>query len=812
MRHSFDQLDSPEKMNFIQSLRGKLFFFTLAVALAPLLILGAVSYIRSQAEMRRAVQVSVDQSSKILADDLENWLDSHMTFITFLAGDSRIRSLDTKQFVPVLDEGLEKYGTFEFLFVVGADGVTVYNSYDPEAKTGLKDLNDRAYVQEGLKGVATISDPVVSKTSGHTIIVIAAPIYDGNQQVSGIMAGGVLVETMNDLMTIAQIGDTGDAYLVNEKGIFLTPSRFEKALKEQGLIEVSTALELQAENEGIRRALAGEAGASEYDNPIRGQSVLGAYRPIRVANTHWALLVEQDTAEAYVSAFDLGRQMALIALGCALLAGLASLFVSGNIARPILGISRAAQQIAGGDIRQIISHRSQDEIGLLAEAFRTLIGYMNEMAEAAQQISAGDLRIRVSARSEKDLLGMAFEQMAHNLTVLVGQVSEGAQRVKAASVELAGAAEQAGQASGQISITMQQIASGTAQQTESVASTAGSTEAMAAAIQQVGLGARQQLGATGEAQAAVQRLSRWLGELSTAAQNSADGGAAVARASAEGAERVREAIEAIDSIREKVGASAEKVREMGQRSEQIGMIVETISEIASQTNLLALNAAIEAARAGEGGRGFAVVADEVRKLAERSAEATKEIGDLVGGIRSTVSDSIAAMEQGIAAVDEGVEKTNRSGSALESILKTSDEVQRGSAGAVQVAAQATQAAESAAAAMATVSAVAEHNERVTREMTANARRVAEEVENISSISEENSASVEEVSASAEEMSAQVEEVSASAQVMAELAQSLQHVVDQFKLDNRMDASPKQVAQPAARPSIRQAGKVTLLLP
>ena len=287
------------------------------------------------------------------------------------------------------------------------------------------------------------------------------------------------------------------------------------------------------------------------------------------------------------------------------------------------------------------------------------------------------------------------------------QVTLNANRVNVASNQLAAAALQASEATAQIATTTQQVAKGTAEQSEAVTKVATLLDGVTHTISGVEKGVKDQLNAVAQASKVSEMISK-------------DGG-----------------------INSRVGLSAQKVQDMGKRSNQIGLIIETIDDIASQTNLLALNAAIEAARAGEHGKGFSVVADEVRKLAERSGAATKEIGNLIKGIQQSVTEAV-----------------NISAATAQDIQSVAEELDQAIQG---------------------VSRIVKENSQAADKLSQASTGVMQSIENVASVSEENSAAVEEVSASAEEMSAQVEEVNASADELSKMSADLHVLVQRFQL-------------------------------
>jgi len=181
------------------------------------------------------------------------------------------------------------------------------------------------------------------------------------------------------------------------------------------------------------------------------------------------------------------------------------------------------------------------------------------------------------------------------------------------------------------------------------------------------LGAEQQASQIRTASDAVNAMSLTTQRMAENAGAATQTSVKATQAAVKGGAAVSETIKGMQRIRATVQSTGKKIKGLGERSLEIGAIIEVINEIATQTNLLALNAAIEAARAGEQGKGFAVVADEVRKLAERAARATKDITGLIKGIQVETSEAVTVMEEGTREVEEGTKLADQAGAALREI-------------------------------------------------------------------------------------------------------------------------------------------------
>ena len=375
----------------------------------------------------------------------------------------------------------------------------------------------------------------------------------------------------------------------------------------------------------------------------------------------------------------------------------------------------------------------------------------------------------------------AYNAACDGLAGIVGEVQVASEAVAQTGGLLNAAARETGAAIGQVAGTVHQVAAGAAEQAHGASDMNRAVGDLAKVIDSVGSGSTVTSTRLGLAVNTIGSMAAAIESLKEASMEVSEVSASAATTATHGATAMTEGMTGLMRIKEAVDASVVSVAELGAKGERIGVIVETIDDIADQTNLLALNAAIEAARAGEQGRGFAVVADEVRRLAERSGRATKEIAALIDEVQASTKDAAVAMSAGANEVESVSVLVPSLIGALEEIVTSSADTREAVERIAIAIGEISTASTGVSGEISEVTAIAQANHDAATMMAAGADLVARSVESIAAVSEQNSAAAQEVSAATEEMSAQAEEVAASAQALSEMADQLDAIVGRFRL-------------------------------
>jgi len=366
---------------------------------------------------------------------------------------------------------------------------------------------------------------------------------------------------------------------------------------------------------------------------------------------------------------------------------IALIIISRYISRNLKRVVTATTTIANGDLTlEPLTYEGKDEIGLLANAVNTLNGNIRNIIEkvnaASKDVTSSSELLRLSSRDVKD-------------------------------------------SSGQMVVTMDQLATGAESQANSAA-----------------------------------HLSEKMGDFVDSVQSSRKVGEAVVQSSEkvitftnEGSELMTQSVEQINKIDEIVSDSVKRVIGLDEKSEQITHLVDVVKDIANQTNLLALNAAIEAARAGEHGRGFSVVAQEVGNLAEEVANSVTEITTIVTMIQSETNEVVETLNIGYREVQTGATHIERTGESFHTIEHFINHM------------------------VENVSNVAER----LGEIAISSEEMNNLISDIAAVSEEAAAGVEQSSAATQQTSSSMDQISVNAEELAELAEQLNQEINVFKI-------------------------------
>jgi len=497
---------------------------------------------------------------------------------------------------------------------------------------------DRPWFIDAIKaGKALVTEAYLSD-NGDVVCTVAAPVrpIDGGD-FAGVVGFDISLETLTKETGSVKLGKTGYVLILDAIHQVVSDPRHAGLPADQRWLE-KTVDELPAD---ARTAMQTLLKLKQGVSTVRFEGI-DWFAGIHTTNNGWSLILLQDQDEVFADAMRVTLGILLVGGIMILLMGVVAWVVARTITGPITLLGQASQQVAEGNLQAIPSDEGlfKGELGVLHRSLKQMVSKLGELIETANN----------KMREAENALAQSKQSLQ--------QAEEATQKAELAR------SEGISHTAGQIGAVLEELSKATNHLADEVKSLEQRTE--------------NQQDMISDTASAIARMNTVVRDVSRATTNTSELAEAARAEAHSGKVLVFDVVTNMGHIEQQSLSMKASMEELGVKAAGIGTIINIINDVADQTNLLALNAAIEAARAGEAGRGFAVVADEVRKLAEKTMEATKQVGTSIKAIQDGTSASVTAMQEAADYIGTSTQVANKAGEALggiESIVnKTAAEV------------------------------------------------------------------------------------------------------------------------------------------
>ncbi|NSW91407.1 MAG: HAMP domain-containing protein [Firmicutes bacterium] len=414
----------------MKSLRLKILVPVLVLAILGFAGLSLSGYFLAQKIVVKDIEDMALSKVKMLVTDIEGKLQTYRMQVELLAETRAVKSMDWELIEEYISERKNMFKGYEMFFLADKSG----NYIATTGQTGS--VADRDYFSKVMDGETVITDPMISKISGKQVVVIVSPVKDDSGSVAGFIAGTLEFKEISSVIDAEKLGDTGYAYMINNKGEAIVHPRED--------ILFSNLLEHESKSlaEVTHKMIEGEHGVGYYE--FEGVKKITAYFPLKT--TGWSMAMTTTYGEVAKSVNKLRNNAVIIGFAAVILMSIVTIIIVSRTVKPLLEMARVTKEVASGNLQTRVSITTKDEVGVLASNFNQMIESMRE---------------------------------------LLMEMRETGMTTASSSQQMAASAEEAGRAAEQISLTTQDLAKGATEQATSASKGSEMVEELVAGLNQI---------------------------------------------------------------------------------------------------------------------------------------------------------------------------------------------------------------------------------------------------------------------------------------------------------------------------------------